>query len=95
MSVYPKANLEDYRGAIDDFSKAIELNPNDGGAYYNRGLAKEALEDYRGAIHDIKKGNRKIRFIFASKLTKYSKILYLKRRNEHKYYKSFIKCLIN
>ena len=58
---FDKSNLEDYRGAIDDFSKAIELNPNDGGAYYNRGLAKEALEDYRGAIHDIKKGNRKMR----------------------------------
>ncbi|MDA0356177.1 MAG: tetratricopeptide repeat protein [Bacteroidetes bacterium] len=32
-----KFNLNDYKGAIADFSKAIEIYPNYGGAYYNRG----------------------------------------------------------
>lgn len=44
-----KANLEDYRGAIADFNKAIEIDPKDGDAYNNRGKAKFDLEDYRGA----------------------------------------------
>jgi Flp pilus assembly protein TadD len=52
---FDKANLEDDRGAIDDYSKAIELNPNDADAYVNRGLGKARLEDYRGAIADFTK----------------------------------------
>ena len=40
-----KVNLGDYRGAIQDYSKAIELNPNNANAYYNRGNAKSALGD--------------------------------------------------
>ena len=33
-----KAKLQDYRGAIQNFNKAIELNPNDDYSYNNRGL---------------------------------------------------------
>ena len=50
-----KIELEDYRGAIADYNKIIELIPNESIAYYNRGIAKEALEDYRGAIADYNK----------------------------------------
>jgi len=39
-SGYAKAELQDYRGAIQDHNKAIELNPNDADAYFGRGLAK-------------------------------------------------------
>lgn len=51
-----KFELEDYGGAIQDYSKAIELNPNNVYHYYNnRGLTKSHLEDYRGAIQDYNK----------------------------------------
>ncbi|MBV6624258.1 MAG: tetratricopeptide repeat protein [Rivularia sp. (in: Bacteria)] len=33
-----KANKKDYRGAIEDFTKAIEINPRLAAAYYQRGL---------------------------------------------------------
>jgi len=38
-----KYDNKDYKGAIEDFNKAIELNPNDADAYYNRGDAKILL----------------------------------------------------
>jgi hypothetical protein len=38
-----KGELGDYIGAIQDYNKAIELNPNHADAYYNRGLAKIKL----------------------------------------------------
>jgi len=45
----------DYQGAINDFNKAIEINPKDADAYYNRGFAKAKLGDYRKAIEDFNK----------------------------------------
>ena len=50
-----KDNLQDYRGAIEDYNKAIKINPQYAEAYYNRGNAKDDLEDYRGAIEDFNK----------------------------------------
>jgi tetratricopeptide (TPR) repeat protein len=50
-----KLNLQDYRGAIVDFTKAIELNPNFAEVYFHRGMCKAILEDYRGAIVDFTK----------------------------------------
>ena len=38
-----KYALEDYRGAIQDYNKAIELDPEDALAYWIRGDAKESL----------------------------------------------------
>ena len=52
---YAKYDLDDYTGAIQDYSKAIEINPNDAKAYIGRGAAKDDLEDYRGAIQDYNK----------------------------------------
>ena len=43
------------QGAIADFTKAIEINPQDAGAYSNRGSAKDDLGDYQGAIVDYDK----------------------------------------
>ena len=50
-----KYKLKDYRGAIQDYNKAIELNPKLASAYLGRGLAKGKLQDYRGAIKDYNK----------------------------------------
>ena len=51
-----KMNLKDYYGAINDYSRAIELKPDNVYAYYfNRGNAKKNLKDYYGAINDYSK----------------------------------------
>ena len=50
-----KIELGDYRGAITDFTKVIELKPKDIFAYDIRGSAKIELGDYRGAINDYSK----------------------------------------
>ena len=54
-SAFAKLDLGDSRGAIQDYNKAIELNPDFAEAYYNRGIAKSDLGDYRGAIQDYNK----------------------------------------
>ncbi|WP_051410946.1 tetratricopeptide repeat protein [Synechococcus sp. CC9616] len=50
-----KYEAGNYQGAIDDFNKAIEINPQDADAYNNRGGAKIELGDYQGAIDDWSK----------------------------------------
>ena len=50
-----KYKVGNYQGAIADWNKAIEINPQDALAYYNRGLAKYDLGDYQGAIVDYDK----------------------------------------
>ncbi|MDA0889486.1 MAG: tetratricopeptide repeat protein [Bacteroidetes bacterium] len=54
-SGYDKDDLKDYSGAIADYTKAIELDPNFAYAYYNRGNSKKNLKDYSGAIADYTK----------------------------------------
>ena len=54
-SAFKKASLKDYYGAIADYTKAIELNPNKAQIYYNRGAAKGILNDPYGAIADYTK----------------------------------------
>lgn len=50
-----KFELEDSKGALLDFNKAIELNPENAVAYYNRAIVKASLKDNAGAIQDFKK----------------------------------------
>ncbi len=42
-------------GAIEDYTKAIEINPKDADAYKFRGVAKDELGDYFDAILDFNK----------------------------------------
>ena len=50
-----KNYLQDYRGAIQDFSKALELNPLDTVIYVCWGFSKSELKDYTQAIQDYDK----------------------------------------
>jgi tetratricopeptide (TPR) repeat protein len=50
-----KYETGDYNGAILDYNKSIELDPNYSIAIYNRGLSKYELEDYLEAIKDFDK----------------------------------------
>ena len=48
-----KFKLKDYTGAINEFTKSIQIDVNNEAAYIKRALAKKELEDYRGAIADF------------------------------------------
>ena len=50
-----KGKSENHREAIADFTKAIQLNPKNVGAYWYRGVEKKILEEYQGAILDFTK----------------------------------------
>jgi len=43
----------DYKGAIGDFTEAIEINPVNEEAYFFRGTAKSYILDYQGAATDF------------------------------------------
>ena len=47
-----KRKKGDNQGAIEDYTKAIELNPDYATAYYNRGIAHSDLKEYQQAIAD-------------------------------------------
>tara|TARA_B100000427_G_C15194999_1_gene457700 strand:+ start:38 stop:325 length:288 start_codon:yes stop_codon:yes gene_type:complete len=49
-----KVGLDNY-GAIADYTKAIELDPNYAVAYSNRGISKENVGDLNGACSDWRK----------------------------------------
>lgn len=50
-----KDDRGDYKGAIEDYDKAISINPGFLQAYINRGGAKAKLADYKGAVKDYDK----------------------------------------
>ncbi|MCJ7482893.1 MAG: tetratricopeptide repeat protein [Thermodesulfovibrionales bacterium] len=50
-----KIENQDYNGAIQDFTKVIDLNPTNAVTYFYRGNAKSSNEDYDGAILDYSK----------------------------------------
>ena len=45
----------DFEGAINDFSKAISVNPNLADSYYLRGMMDDATANYKGACDDYSK----------------------------------------
>ena len=50
-----KYKLEDYRGAIADYSKAIELKPDYADVYFFRGIAKLLLNQKDSGCLDLSK----------------------------------------
>lgn len=52
-SAVEKADSKNYLGAIEDYTKALEINPRDTGAYFDRGMVKEYAGDLMGAIKDF------------------------------------------
>lgn len=45
MRANKKCIIKDFKGAIEDYNKTIELSPNFCDAYRNRAIAKESIED--------------------------------------------------
>ena len=45
-----KGELDDYRGAIKDYSISIKLNPDNGFAFANRGLANNYLNNKKTLV---------------------------------------------
>ena len=50
-----KLQDENYSGAIIDFNKSIEINPNNSDVFYSRAQAKEAEGDVSGMFSDLDK----------------------------------------
>ena len=50
-----KAQFGDFKNAIVDFNKALQVNRKDDQAYANRGKAKDEIGDLRGALADLTK----------------------------------------
>src|SRR5713226_5789339 len=48
-----RASAGDYRGAVEDFTQALRVNPNAAEAYMGRGFARAELKDYPAAIEDF------------------------------------------
>lgn len=48
-----KLDALDFRGAVEDFSEAIRLDPKLAAAWYNRGNARLDLGDYQAALLDL------------------------------------------
>lgn len=47
-----RVQKKDYKGALKDFNKALQINPNFTEAYCDRGVARFFLGDTKGAIDD-------------------------------------------
>ncbi len=48
-----KMQNEDFKGALDDYNRALQLNSQDVHAYVSRGMARFELKDKQGAIDDL------------------------------------------
>jgi Flp pilus assembly protein TadD len=47
--------MEKFQKAIDEYTRAIAINPKDADAFYNRGVAKTMVGDRTGAQQDWRK----------------------------------------
>lgn len=51
----PKNGCKNYKGAIEDFTQALELTPDDVNLFLNRGFIKSLSGDEEGAVEDYSK----------------------------------------
>lgn len=51
-SGWTKDSLQDYSGAVEEYNKALELNPSCPACFMARAISEEHMEDYRSAIAD-------------------------------------------
>jgi hypothetical protein len=47
-----KCEQKDHRGAIDDLTEAIKLNPYHSDSYFNRRVCRREIKEYEGVIAD-------------------------------------------
>ena len=45
--------IGDYERAVEDYSQALQVDPGNSYAYYNRGITRDRSGDYEGAIADF------------------------------------------
>lgn len=45
--------MGEYATAIEDYTAALEVDPNNSYAYYNRGITRDRMGDYASAISDF------------------------------------------
>ncbi|OFL29452.1 hypothetical protein HMPREF2775_09295 [Fusobacterium sp. HMSC064B12] len=80
------AYLKNYKEAIVNFNKAIDLNPSDEGYYYNRGLAYNNFNNYKMAI---------INFDKAIELNPNFSVAYNNRGITYAYLKNYKEAIVN
>ena len=51
-SAKTKMDKGDYDGAVEDYSRALDIAPSSE-SFYNRGVAKNRVHNYSGAIADF------------------------------------------
>jgi tetratricopeptide (TPR) repeat protein len=49
-----KIKIKDYLGAIEDFSKTVEINSSHTNAFYNRGVIKIIIGQKESALSDLR-----------------------------------------
>ncbi len=54
-----KAERGDHRGAIADYTRALQLDPTNPDLYYNRGVSRAAIGENQGAIADYTEAIRR------------------------------------
>ena len=68
-----KFNLKEYRNALKDFKKSLELNNYNYNTFYNKAMAHYELKEIKKACIDLKKSIRLGKEIFEDE---YSKICF-------------------
>jgi tetratricopeptide (TPR) repeat protein len=79
--------LEDFRGAISDYTRAIELFPDFAGAYINRSDARRQIGDEKGAYLDYEKAYQIVEYVNAGQL---DSALVMKRYTDSTYFDRII-----